>query len=229
MANLEGRVNFGGGMLELARYEVANLLIVDPKLIPPTDTEILKTEEWNASAPSKHRKLLDEAVFDAMGFSTATRDDIYEAVSTLVRDRKNKAASTQRAGIRKMRILPLQLARCSQRQQVVNDPDPMDWIAPALPTGWRSHNFQFIVHWTEPNATISETVLLSKLVHFEAGERPKQVNDEDLLKIFAADPAEHERQTHQEIPATREASLLLRCCCRRFQLRTSQKALPAGQ
>lgn len=91
--NIEGRTNFGGGMLELAAYELANIQIVNPTLIQEPSPEILTTSSWDILAPSKERYQIDNQVFDALCLTTNERDAVYEEVSTLVNNRKLKAQS----------------------------------------------------------------------------------------------------------------------------------------
>ena len=89
----EGRVNFGGGMLELAAYETANLAIVNPMLLSEPDTEVFVSEDWDVLEPSPERRQIDDMVFNALGLTTGEREAVYEGVAELVKNRKRKAES----------------------------------------------------------------------------------------------------------------------------------------
>ena len=93
MINLEGRVNFGGGMLELAAYETANIPIVNPENLPDVNVTLFNSVEWDVLRPSAARWHIDGIVFDSMGLTTGERDSVYEGVVELVGNRKRRAAS----------------------------------------------------------------------------------------------------------------------------------------
>ena len=89
--NTEGRVNFGGGMLELAAYEVKALRVVHPDLMDDVDRGILDNTDWDSLNPSKARFALDSVVFGALGLTQGEQDEIYEGVVGLVTNRKLRA------------------------------------------------------------------------------------------------------------------------------------------
>ena len=93
MINLEGRVNFGGGMLELAAYETANIPIVNPENLPDLNVTVFNSVEWDVLRPSPERREIDGMVFDALGLTQGERDAVYEGVSELVTNRKRRAGS----------------------------------------------------------------------------------------------------------------------------------------
>ena len=93
IVNLEGRVNFGGGMLELAAYETANLAVVNPLLLPEPDVGIFDSTNWDVLSPSAERWRIDGMVFEALGLAGNERRKVYEGVMELVWNRKQKAGS----------------------------------------------------------------------------------------------------------------------------------------
>lgn len=93
MINLGGRVNFGGGLLRIATYEVGNLIIVNPNLLPEIDENIFRSTDWDVLSPSPERRLIDDAVFDVLGLTQGERDGVYEGVRELVQNRKLRAKS----------------------------------------------------------------------------------------------------------------------------------------
>ena len=93
MINVAGRVNLGGGVLEVAVYELAELLVVDPQTIPEFDVSLFRTTDWNVLSPSPERRLIDDAVFDVLGLTQGERDGVYEGVRELVENRMRRARS----------------------------------------------------------------------------------------------------------------------------------------
>ena len=93
MVNLDGRTNFGGGLLELSAYEVAGLNIVSPARLGDFDDAIFASADWDILKPSRARLELDAAVFDALGLTAGERDAVYAAVSELVGNRLRRAGS----------------------------------------------------------------------------------------------------------------------------------------
>ena len=91
--NAEGRVNFGGGMLEIASYELDNLLIIDPSRLITVEPKVFKTEDWNVLKSSPERRLIDDAVFDVLELTQGERDGVYEGVRELVENRIRRARS----------------------------------------------------------------------------------------------------------------------------------------
>ena len=93
MLNITGRVNFGQGVLEIQTYELANLSIIDPELLPRTDDHIFSTHDWEVLTPSPERRLIDDAVFDVLSLTQGERDAVYEGVTELVENRRRRARS----------------------------------------------------------------------------------------------------------------------------------------
>ena len=73
--NVEGRVNFGQGVLEIQTYEVANFNIMHPSLIPDFDLTILDSPDWGVMEPSNARLKADEVVFEILGLTSGERHE----------------------------------------------------------------------------------------------------------------------------------------------------------
>ena len=80
-------------MLEIARYELDNLQVPVPNLLPKLNEHLLSMTHWDVLRPSPARRQIDEAVFDALGLTTGEREAVYEGVSELVTNRKRRARS----------------------------------------------------------------------------------------------------------------------------------------
>ena len=52
MANLGGRSNFGGGLLRIATYKLASLMIVNPQILPEVDATVFNAADWDELTPS---------------------------------------------------------------------------------------------------------------------------------------------------------------------------------
>lgn len=91
--NVTGRSNFGDGLLKIQTYEVADIVIPDPRLLPKTEGEkvIANAQMLNLNEPD--RRGLDDLIFDLLGLSAGERDAVYEAVVGLVAARLSKAGS----------------------------------------------------------------------------------------------------------------------------------------
>jgi len=108
---LLGRSNLAEGARDLTRYEVSNLMIVNPEIINrdcknkeiytrdilPIFEELgfdknkpIREQEPN---PLPDRKALDDIVFDALGLTKQERKEVYWAVAELVKNRLEKAKS----------------------------------------------------------------------------------------------------------------------------------------
>ncbi len=93
MVNMAGRSNFGGGLLKIQTYEVAELFCLDPTTIVFDDEAIFASSSWEMLEPSDDRRALDAIVFDALDLTQGERDGVYEAVVNLVEARLSKARS----------------------------------------------------------------------------------------------------------------------------------------
>ena len=93
VVNVEGRTNFGQGVLEIQTYEVSNLKIVDPRLLPEIDTAIFASSEWDVLNPSVQRRHIDEAIYDVLGLTVGERDAVFEGLLELVSNRQRRAVS----------------------------------------------------------------------------------------------------------------------------------------
>ena len=93
MINVFGRVNLGGGVLEVTVYEFADLLIVDPSHLPELTDDVFKSTNWDTLNPSPERRVVDDAVFDVLGLTQGERDGVYEGVRELVENRRRRARS----------------------------------------------------------------------------------------------------------------------------------------
>jgi hypothetical protein len=116
--NLYGRSVFGGGLLKIQTYEVANTLCLNPSLFPKgfpfaplTRWEIKSVfEELGLPKPNRDysnilledvsldkvlpdRRELDRVVFEALGLTEEEQLEVYRAVVELVKNRLTKARS----------------------------------------------------------------------------------------------------------------------------------------
>ena len=88
-----GRENFGGGAIRVATHELANLLVVNPSLLPEVDAAIFNAAGWDVLSPSDERWQIDGIVFDALGLTAGERVAVHEGVTELVTNRKRRAGS----------------------------------------------------------------------------------------------------------------------------------------
>ena len=95
VVNIQGRTNFGGGMLELAAYELSSLRVVNPNLLSDTDIGIFESDQWEVRFPSEQRLQIDSVIFDALALSLGERDAVYEETAKLVENRKRKSETIQ--------------------------------------------------------------------------------------------------------------------------------------
>jgi hypothetical protein len=94
--------------LDLAVYELADCLIVSPKLLTGKQIKDIKKEVnglmelgINPARPIREqkpnplpdRKALDDIVFDILGLTEAERNEVYWAACELVKNRLEKARS----------------------------------------------------------------------------------------------------------------------------------------
>ena len=91
--NVEGRANFGAGVLEVQTYEIASLTIVNPKLLPNFDSTLFESSNWDVLRPSEERIQIDTMIFDILGLTSYERDAVYESVVELVENRRRRARS----------------------------------------------------------------------------------------------------------------------------------------
>ena len=93
--NVEGRTNFGQGVLEIQTYETANLAIVNPELLPEPASSAFNAADRDVVTPSAARRHIDAAVLDALGLTEGEREAVYEGVAELVGNRKRRARSVR--------------------------------------------------------------------------------------------------------------------------------------
>ena len=91
--NVTGRGNFGGGMIKIQTYELANLPIVNPSKLQDVDIQVFDSQNWDVMSPSPERMLIDDAVFDVLELTQGERDGVYEGVRELVENRMRRARS----------------------------------------------------------------------------------------------------------------------------------------
>ena len=89
--NTESRANFGEGVLEIQTYETANLRIANPRFLTAPGNAVFRTNNWDVLAPSRERRQIDDAVFDALELTQDEQDAVYEGVKELVENRMTKA------------------------------------------------------------------------------------------------------------------------------------------
>ena len=93
MFNVSGRANFGGGLMKIQTFEVENLTVVDPRLLPNLDARVFDSYNWDVLEPSTERRQIDDAVFDILELTQDERDAVYEGVWEMVRNREQRAGS----------------------------------------------------------------------------------------------------------------------------------------
>lgn len=91
--NVEGRSNFGGGVLELKVYEAKRSLIPDPCRMPDVEPKEFGDSVWNLFQPTDQQRALDDAVFDAIGLSQRERKAVINDLHEMVRNRLDKASN----------------------------------------------------------------------------------------------------------------------------------------
>ena len=93
LVNTLGRGNFGGGLIKMQVYELANLSIANPGSLPKFGDHVFGTVNWDVLTPSSERHLIDDAVFEVLGLTQGERDAVYEGVTELVGNRRRRAQS----------------------------------------------------------------------------------------------------------------------------------------
>ena len=93
LINVEGRANFGAGVLEIQTYELQDLLLVDPRLLTDLDAAVLATAKWDVTMPSPERRIIDEQVFDVLDLTTGEREGVYDGIREIAANRRRKARS----------------------------------------------------------------------------------------------------------------------------------------
>ncbi len=91
--NINGRSNFGDGLLKIQTYEVANLFVPKPQLLSGESLSQILRDAYTLELDGYDRLQLDTLVFDALGFSVSEREAVLEATQELVRLRLEKAGS----------------------------------------------------------------------------------------------------------------------------------------
>jgi type I restriction-modification system DNA methylase subunit len=93
MVNIEGRSNFGGGLLKVQTYEVERLYCVSPNIINVKDQLILGSIKCDISEISRQCTKLDECVFQALGLNPTQCKTVYDEVQKMIQNRHIKAGS----------------------------------------------------------------------------------------------------------------------------------------
>jgi hypothetical protein len=119
--NIQGRANFGGGLMKMQTYEIRNTLTVDIPSIDPNMCRRLQSafdklasrelgtifEECGIDPsrpvrdqnprPAPDRKHLDDIIFDMLGLTDQERTEVYLSVCELVKTRLDKAGSLKKS------------------------------------------------------------------------------------------------------------------------------------
>jgi hypothetical protein len=118
--NIQGRANFGGGLMKMQTYEIRNILTLDIPSIDPDICQRLRLvfdklasrelgtifEECGIDPsrpirdqnprPPLDRKHLDDIMFDMFGLTESERKEVYWSVCELVKTRLDKAKSLKK-------------------------------------------------------------------------------------------------------------------------------------
>jgi hypothetical protein len=99
---LQGRINFGEGLLWLATYEMEAILLPDPRRLSPDQRSTLEQSftqlakraicSLEEELEQLDRQALDTAVFDILNFSAAERKAVRQALLDRVHTRQRRAA-----------------------------------------------------------------------------------------------------------------------------------------
>lgn len=138
---LEGRINFGEGLLKVERIDLLNMRMPDPHLIKEGGHDARIMEAWqrlqvrsplpiHEEVAQSDRQALDEAVFDFLELTQPERRAVREAIVELCENRKKIAR------LRKQR----QTARRSRDSDLVIE----DILSEIIPNGFRRFPEDFI-------------------------------------------------------------------------------------
>lgn len=95
MFNISGRANFGGGLMKIQTFEIESLRMVNPQLLPEPTVSTFNAADWDVLTPSAARRHIDGSVFDSLDMTSGEQDAVYEGVTELVRNRRQRARSVQ--------------------------------------------------------------------------------------------------------------------------------------
>ncbi len=90
--NTMGRVNFGGGLLKIQTYEVANLVVPDPRTLRGVETADWTGELLNYG--DKARETLDQIIADSLGLESALMRLARDEAEGLAEARAARSTST---------------------------------------------------------------------------------------------------------------------------------------
>jgi len=90
--NTMGRVNFGGGLLKIQTYEVANLVVPDPRTLRGVETADWTGELLNYG--DKARETLDQIIADSLGLESALMRLARDEAAGLAEARAARSTST---------------------------------------------------------------------------------------------------------------------------------------
>ena len=90
-ANILGRTNFGGGLLKIQTYEVADIFVVNPVLM---DSKKCQQIILNSKKEKDYKKELspcDFLVQKTLNLSDNEQNDLLETLGKLIQDRNSRA------------------------------------------------------------------------------------------------------------------------------------------
>jgi hypothetical protein len=98
---LNGRINFGAGLLWLATYELESILLPDPRQLTPDQTIELETcftqlaqrpiGYVDVELDQPDRQALDRVVFEILNFSDGEGTAVYDALRDHIQTRQRRA------------------------------------------------------------------------------------------------------------------------------------------
>ncbi|MBD8143813.1 hypothetical protein [Pantoea agglomerans] len=110
-----------------------------------------------------------------------------------------------------MKIAPLQQALCEDRRQISGGPEPSNWIAPSLPSGWCLVSYHFFVNWGAKPPTVATRLWMARQLRLEAGETLDSISKADILAAFYATCTCREFEELERIftPSGQQVSVIL--------------------
>jgi len=90
--NVLGRANFGGGLIKMQTYEVGDIWLPDPRLLP-ADVGSVISSAGQLDIMGSDREALDSVVLESLGLAASDGRNIREALAELASTRAGKAHS----------------------------------------------------------------------------------------------------------------------------------------